>query len=181
MANLKDCSKYTIDNNYYTRKDMWENIQHLIPKDKVIWEMCLLNSKSKSMDYLRELGFNVVGNTEWDCLETTPDNFDMIVTNPPFETKIKKKILERLVTLDKPFIIILNIMNVCTGYMREIFGDKLKDLQIIIPRNKIRFEKYDEVNKKMVRCNDPAFYSGYLAYKLNLDTKDLWLRNDDLC
>ena len=168
MANLKYSFNYSKDNEYYTTKKAWENIQHLIPKNKIIWEMCMLNRKNNSMKYLKELGYNVVGNTKWDCLKTKPDNFDIVITNPPFETKIKKKILNRLIEMDKPFIIILNSMNIYSIYMRNIFGDKLKDLQIIIPKKKIMFEK-----KKILP--ESSFYSCYLAYKLNLKNEDLWL------
>lgn len=164
-------------NDYYTTKQMWSNISHLIPKDKIIWECCMLNSKSKSIEYFKELGFNCVGDTSMDCLTTTPENFDMIITNPPFETKIKKKILQKFIELDKPFIIVLNSMNYYTKYFRELFKENIKYLQVIIPEGKITFEEFCEKENKIKVCpSSPSFYCGYLCYKMNLSNEDLWLK-----
>jgi len=44
--------------DYMTPKYAWENIKHLIPKDKIIWEA--FYGDGKSGDYLKELGFNVI-------------------------------------------------------------------------------------------------------------------------
>ncbi len=52
MANLKDSPKFNIHNDYYTPDSAWKAINHLIPKDKVIWEACMLNSNlSQSPKY----------------------------------------------------------------------------------------------------------------------------------
>tara|TARA_R100000781_G_scaffold10305_2_gene9915 strand:- start:38 stop:571 length:534 start_codon:yes stop_codon:yes gene_type:complete len=177
MACLNDCPKFNVDNEYYTKKKMWENIIHLIPKDKTIYEMCLLNSNSKSIEYMKELGIkNVVGDKSWDCLTFKPIKYDMIITNIPFETNIKKKILTKLVEIDKPFIIILNSMNIYSKYFRDIFGDNLKYLQIIIPLGKIKFEKYNVETEDMEKLKDPSFYCCYLAYKMNIPQEELWLK-----
>lgn len=171
-----DCPKFdATKNDYYTQKQMWENISHLIPKDKVIYECCLLNSKSRSKEYLEELGYSVVGDKSWDCLNFYPINYDIILTNPPFENKIKKQILTHLVKLDKPFIIVLNSMNVYSKYFRDIFGDNIKYLQMIIPQGKIKFEECNEEGR-LVKCpKDPAFYCCYVAYKMYLPPEELWL------
>ena len=61
-------------------------------------------------------------------------------------------------------------------YFRDIFGDNLKYLQQIIPNGKIKFEVYNEETKLLEKCKDPAFYSCYLAYKMNIPNADLWLK-----
>ena len=176
MACLNDCSFFDKSkNDYYTTKEMWKNIQHLIPKDKTIYEACLMNSKSNSKQYLKELGYNVVGDQTWNCLQFAPIRYDVIVTNPPFETKIKKAILQHFVTLDKPFIIILNSMNIYTKYFREIFKEQIKDLQVIVPNGKIKFEIFNEETGFMEPCKDPAFYCCYLAFKMKIPNDKVWL------
>jgi hypothetical protein len=176
MSMCKDCPKFNVHDDYYTPKSAWENINHLIPKDKVIWEACMLNShKSKSPEYLEDLGHKVVHNKEWDILNNQPEHFDMIITNPPFETKIKKQILQRLVEIDKPFIILLNTMNTFTKYMREIFKGKLNDLQIITPSTKINYEKLDYDTNELIPTKNCSFYCIYLCYKMDLSPQDLWL------
>jgi len=82
-----------------TPKYAWENIQHLIPKDKVIWEA--FYGGGKSGEYLKELGFDVI-HDEVDFFEN--DLGDIIVSNPPFS--LSKAVIKRLFELDKPFIII---------------------------------------------------------------------------
>ena len=69
MANLKDCSKFNTHDDYYTPKWVFERFNHLIPKDKTIWEMCLLNSNEQSKKYLTELGNKVIGSNKCDCLK----------------------------------------------------------------------------------------------------------------
>jgi len=170
MANLKDSPMFKIHNDYYTPKSAWEKINHLIPKDKLIWEACMLNSNlSKSSEYLTELGNEVIYNTSWDILEE--NRGDIIVTNPPFETKLKQKILKRLVELDKPFIIIMNSMNTFANYFTEILDKKY--IQIITPRAKINFDKME--NNKLIKTKNCSFYCVYVAYKMNLKNEELFL------
>jgi hypothetical protein len=170
MANFKDCKKFKVHNDYYTPKSAWENINHLIPKDKVVWEACMLNStKSKSAQYLTELGNKVVYNTDWDILKE--DHGDIIVTNPPFEHDLKLKILKRLVELDKPFIIIMNSLNTFTCYFTEIL-DK-KHIQIITPKRKINCHKL--VNGELIPTKSCSFYCVYVAYKMELKNEDLFV------
>ena len=174
MANLSDSSHFACFNDYYTPAMAWAQITNLIPKDKIIWEACMLNSSlSKSPEYLQDLGCTVVYDTKWDCLTMRPHNFDMIVTNPPFETPLKKKILKRFVELDKPFIIIMNSMNTFSKYLREIFKNNMEHLQIITPEGKINFGKL--LDGEVIPTNNCSFYCIYLCYKCNIETKKLWL------
>lgn len=170
MANLKDSPKFKIHNDYYTPKYAWEKINHLIPKDKVVWEACMLNSHlSKSADYLIELGNKVVYDTSWNILKE--NHGDIIITNPPFETKIKIEILKRLVELDKPFIIIMNSMNTFANYFTEILDKRY--IQIITHRGKINFDKME--NDKLTKTKNCSFYCVYVAYKMNLKNEDLFV------
>jgi len=176
MAMCNDCPKFSKTNNdYYTTKKMWENISHLIPKDMVIYEACLLGSKSKSIEYWTEMGYKCIGDTTWNCLTYKPIDYDIIVTNPPFETEIKQQILAHFVKLDKPFILIMNVMNTCSKYFRKIFGENIKHLQIITPSGKIKFEVYNEETEKLEKCKDPSFYCVYVCYKMKLKRSKLWL------
>ena len=170
MANLKDSPKFKIHNDYYTPKSAWEKINHLIPKDKLVWEACMLNSNlSKSPEYLTELGNKVIHDTSWDILKE--NHGDIIITNPPFETKIKIKILKRLVELDKPFIIIMNSMNTFANYFTEILDKRY--IQIITHKGKINFDKME--NDKLTKTKNCSFYCVYVAYKMNLKNEDLFV------
>jgi hypothetical protein len=150
--------------DYMTPKIAWENIAHLIPKDKLIWEP--FYGDGKSGEYLKELGFNVI-HKEIDFFENNEG--EIIITNPPFSQI--KKILVRLKELDKPFILILPSSKLNTSYIRE-WSNKL---QIIIPRKRIHFLKLiDGIQPENLKnaCNFDCFY---YCYKMNLAKDITWL------
>ena len=166
--NFTDCKKLDIYDDYYTPQWVWKKIEHLVPKNKIIWEACMLNAdKSKSMDIWRDMGYEVVGNTDWDILSCPIPKCDMIITNIPFETKIKQKILQRLMEIDKPFIIIMSGLNIFSNYFQDILD--LEHTQIIYPRGKLHFCKDGEEEIRKT-----AFYSVFVAYKMNIKNQKLW-------
>ena len=168
MANLKDCTKWNIHDDFYTRKQSWEQIQQYIPNDKVIWEFCLLNSNEQSKTYLQELGFNVVGDKTIDFFKHNLG--EVLVSNIPFSTDLKQRMLRRLIELDKPFIIIMNSMNLFSKYFKEIFEGK--DIYFIYPSSKINYDKYID-DKLVATKNNTSFYSIYVCYKII--NKNVWI------
>jgi hypothetical protein len=153
--------------DYMTPKHAWEDIKHFIPKDKIIWEA--FYGDGNSGNYIKELGFNVI-NEERDFYTEQPNEWDIIVSNPPFSKS--KDILKQLLIYDKPFILIMPSSKINTSYFREW---KDKGLQIIIPRKRIHFKKL--VDGKPVEgwknaCNFDCFY---YTYKMNLSKDIIWL------
>lgn len=155
---------FTKHDDWMTPKSAWENIQHIIPKQK-IWEAFYGNGQSGS--YLKELGFDVI-HEDIDFFEN--DKGDLIVSNPPFT--LVPKVLERLVALDKPFILIMPSSKINTQYFRKLFHNK--GVQIIIPPKRIQFDKM--VDGKMVEgkkaCNFDCFY---YCWKIELPQDITWL------
>ena len=169
MANLKDSPKFQIYDNYYTPAWVWQKITPLIPKDATVWEACMLNAtESKSMEIWQDFGYTVVGNTTWDMLTCDIPDCNIIVTNIPFETSIKKRILARLMEIDKPFIVVMNGMNIHSNYFHEIMD--LEHTQIIIPKSKLHFQKDGKKEEK-----NTSFYSVFVAYKMNLTAKQMFV------
>ena len=168
MANFSDSPNWEIHDDYYTKKSTWELITPFIPQDKTIWEFCLLNSNEQSKQYLQELGYNVVGDRDVDFLINNIDA-DILVSNIPFSTEIKIKIMKRLVELDRPFIFIMNSLNIFTKYFKEIFGDK--HIQLIYPTHKIHYTKF--VDGQLINNYKTSFYSVFVSYKI-VD-KDTWI------
>jgi len=150
--------------DYMTPKSAWENIKKFIPKDKVIWEA--FYGDGKSGEYLTELGFNVI-HEPIDFFEN--DKGDIIVSNPPFSKS--KEVINRLKELDKPFIIILPCSKICTQYFRFMKNE----IQIIIPLNRIHFEK--QINGEIPKDwkNSCYFDCFYYCYKMNLPRDIIWL------
>jgi hypothetical protein len=163
MAGFHTKTFITYD-DYTTPKYVWENIAHLVPKDKVIWECFYANGTSGN--YLRELGFNVI-HEEIDFYENNLG--DILWSNPPFSDC--KRIMRRLNELDKPFIMLMPFSKINTSYFRENFKDK--GIQIIIPRKRIQFAKLkDGVETTENKCNFDCFY---YCYKMNLKENITWL------
>ncbi len=161
-----ETSTFGKHDDYMTPKSAWENIQHIIPKDKVIWE-CFYGDGQSGI-FLEELGFDVI-HKDIDFFENNEG--DILVSNPPFS--MKKNIFTRLLELDKPFIMLCSQQVLFTQYFRNIFKDKT--LQIIIPKKRINFKKL--VNGVVPenwgnRCN---FDCLYFCYKMNLEKDILWL------
>tara|TARA_R110002124_G_C8972794_1_gene515374 strand:- start:12944 stop:13450 length:507 start_codon:yes stop_codon:yes gene_type:complete len=154
--------------DYMTPKHAWDNIKHIIPKDKVIWEA--FYGDGKSGNHLRELGF-MTYHEPIDFFEN--DQGDVIVSNPPFSKS--KEVLTRLVELQKPFILILPSSKINTQYVRNLFKDEKDKLQIVIPRKRIHFEKQidGEVPKNWKNaCNFDCFY---YCWKIGLERDITWL------
>jgi hypothetical protein len=154
--------------DYMTPKIVWENIKHLIPQDKVIWEA--FYGDGKSGEYLKELGFNVI-HEKIDFFENNVG--DIIISNPPFSKS--KEIMKRLKELDKPFIIILPSAKICTSYFRENY--KNDKLQIIIPRKRIHFIKHIDGKPVEGWKNACSFDCFYYCYKMGFDKDIIWLEN----
>lgn len=144
--------------DYMTPKYVWNDIKNYIPKNKVIWEA--FYGDGQSGEFLKELGFETI-HEPVDFFEN--DLGEIIVSNPPY-SKVKA-ILNRLYELDKPFIIILPSSKINTCYFRIW---KNKNIQIIIPKKRINFNKLIEGEKAKgwkSSCNFDCFY---YCYKINL-------------
>lgn len=156
------------NDDYMTPKSAWENISHLIPKDKIIWEPFFGNGDSGN--FLREFGFEVIHNDE-DFYQH--NHGDIIITNPPFSDI--PNILIRLKELGKPFVMIMPVSKINTGYFRRLFCNTLEPIQLIIPRKRIQFIKLVDglvPNGYKSDCNFDCFY---YCWKMNLNRDIIWL------
>jgi hypothetical protein len=103
------------------------------------------------------------------------DKGDIIVSNPPF-TKIPE-VLARLKEINKPFILIMPSSKINTQYFRKLFCNTEDPIQIIIPRQRIQFEKLVEgkkVENQKQACNFDCFY---YCWKIGLERDIEWLKN----
>ena len=154
--------------DFMTPKYAWENISHLVPKDKIIWEP--FYGDGTSGKYLKELGYNVI-HEDIDFFNNNKG--DIIVSNPPFSKT--KEIFIRCVELDKPFVLLLPVGKLITHYVGDLFKNKENHLQIIIPRKRIHFIKF--INGSAVKDwkNETPFDCFYYCWKMNLKNDIMWL------
>lgn len=152
--------------DYMTPNHAWDDIKKYIPKDKIIWEAFYGNGESGK--YLTEIGFNVFH----EPIDFFDNNIgDIIVSNPPFSKS--KEIINRLAELDKPFIIIMPSSKINTSYFRNHFINK--NIQIIIPRKRIHFNKLVNGERPTGWKNACNFDCFYYCYKIGLQNDITWL------
>ena len=151
--------------DYMTPKYAWENIKEYIPTDKVIWEA--FYGDGNSGNYLTEMGFNVI-HKEVDFF--TNDLGEIVVSNPPFSQA--KNVMNRMLELDKPFILIMPSSKINTSYFRAWSN---KNIQIIIPRKRIHFIKLVDGKIPLNYKSSCNFDCLYYCYKMNLPKDIIWL------
>lgn len=112
----------------------------LIPflkKEWTVWECAC--GKGNLVRKLEEEGFNVIGTdilTGHDFLYWKPDNFDCIVTNPPY--KLKQQFLERCYQIGKPFALLLPLTTFETKSRQSLFYKY--GIEVIFLSSRINFE-----------------------------------------
>jgi len=156
------------DDEYMTPFYAWKNIEKYLPKNKIIWEAFYGDGTSKKN--LNFLGCDRVIHEPMDFYKSNVG--ECIVSNPPYHDKVK--VFKRLILLDKPFILLLPDYVLASVGFRNLFKDK--NIQIIIPRSRIHFNRKKKRNDgKKDRCNFDCFY---YCYKMNLP-KDIIFLDDD--
>jgi len=159
---------FTKHDSYMTPESAWKAIEHIIPKNKKIWESFYGDGESGRI--LTKMGFDVI-HKDVDFFEN--DLGEVLISNPPFS--IKKEVLIRLKELGKPFIMIMPSSTINTQYMRKLFADNKDPIQIIIPRKRIQFIKLVDgkpVENQRRACNFDCFY---YCWKINLPRDIIWL------
>jgi hypothetical protein len=131
-------SKNGPNDEYYTPAAAVELILPFIPKSvKTIWE-CTAVKESQIVEVLRHNGYNVIPthiNEGFDYFRYEPEDYDIIITNPPYSCK--DQFLQRAFNLGKPFMFLLPITTL-EGFKRnKMFRDNR--IQLIIPDRRFSF------------------------------------------
>ena len=147
----KNCK---INDDYKSPIKIWSDIKEYIPTDKVIWCPFYFNGDHT----LKDLGYDIIHKDE-NFFDT--DYGEIVIDNPPFS--IKKEVINRLMLIDKPFILIMPVSTLCYKYARCLRDN----IQIIIPNGRV---KYTIDNKS------PSFDSIYYCYKMNLKKDIIYLK-----
>ena len=122
-----------------------------------IWECAC--GKGNLVRGLAEYGFDVIGTDAlggYDFLTYEPDNYDCIITNPPF--KYKQEFLERCYELGKPFALLLPLTTLETRKRQELM--RKNGVEIILFDKRINFETPNKVVKSASWFATAWFTSG---------------------
>ena len=157
MANYNKCN-FRKNDDIPTPLKIWEELQQFIPKDKKIWCPFYFNGDLT----LKKIRNNII-HTKEDFYKFQPEEYDIIVDNPPFSPM--PYIMKRLFEINKPFLIIMPISKLRTKYAGKYLKDK-EDITIIYPS--FRFNYLDN-NKSS------AFETIALCYKMKLGKSNIWI------
>ena len=159
LEQKKDYIKRGAFDELYTPDIAIEMLLQHIPKNvKKIWE-CTAIKESKIVKILRENGYDVITShieNGFDFMIYEPEQYDMIITNPPYS--LKNKFLKRAFELNKPFAFLLPLTTL-EGVKRGKLFDK-NNIQLLIPNKRFNF--------KPEKNSGAWFQTSWFTYKLNL-------------
>ena len=125
---MKPHIHYKKNDRYTTPKEAWQFVlKHIDCRDKVVW--CPFYNDGQASTILNELKINHIHNDN-DFFNTTVD-YDYIIDNPPYSCK--KDVLDRCLSLQKPFALLLPIETIERKYLHN------KKFTILIPKERYRF------------------------------------------
>jgi len=123
--------------DFQTPPEALNPLLRYLKKEWVIWE-CACGNGNLS-DHLKKLGYKVIATdilTGQDFLTYEPENYDCIITNPPYS--LKDQFLERAYSLGKPFAFLLPITAFEGKRRQALFVQN--GLEIILFNKRINFE-----------------------------------------
>jgi len=146
----------------YTPNEAIECLLSFIPKSvKTIWEPTAIPN-SKIVEVLRQNGYKVITShldEGYDFLKYLPEEeFDMIITNPPFS--LKDKFLKRGFEIDKPFFFLLPLTTLESKKRNKLFSTHR--IEMVIPNKRFNFMK----DKK-----SSWFQTSWIGYKIGLENQ----------
>lgn len=152
-------------NDYATPHSAWDDILKYVSKKDVIYEPFYLDGGSGRY-ICDEKGYKVI-HTDCDFYTWYKTfEYDLILSNPPFADI--KKILPYLFDVDKPFCLLMPSSKLHTQYLAKYFKQTERKLQILVPRRRVHFVKYENKdpveNWKPQTCFDCYWY----CYKMKL-------------
>lgn len=156
------------DNDWNTPKPVWDKIAPLLDKKKQYW-LPFYNDGYSGL-CMRDNGFRTIEKDE-DFWKNMYDDV-IVVDNPPYKVKgiplLKKKIMERLCDNNIPFCLLFPSTVIQTKYFKEL-QEKYGKFQLIIPSEKIDFEKYEGHESKCL------FYTLWVCWNMELPRDCVWV------
>ena len=140
----KEFYKLKINNEFHTPDyAVMPLLEFMEPyKDKIIW-MPFDTSDSEFVKIFTKHGYKIVYShvsTGQDFYKYEPENWDLAISNPPFENK--RHIFQRLLDFDKPFAMLMTLTWLNDAAPKILFKDK--DLQLLMFNQRIKYQNNGE-------------------------------------
>lgn len=156
----------------YTYKYAVLPILEFIPKEAVVW--CPFDDEES--EFVKQISKkNKVVHTHihtgQDFFTYEPENWDIIVSNPPFTNK--RKYFERALSFNKPFALIMTNTWLSDSSSKTVFSNENKQLQLLMFDNRMNFRNTDGRENNKI-----TFSSSYFCYNLLPRDLILWGKLD---
>jgi hypothetical protein len=120
-------------NDLATPKEAVLPLLEYIPHNYKIWECAV--GEGRLLDIISSLGYDVFGDKNENFLLSNRDDFDIIITNPPFNKK--NQFLYKAFQYKKPFALLLPITTLEGSYRQQLFSKY--GIQILLLNKRIDF------------------------------------------
>ena len=174
MKNELDSGKlmYSKGNNdeCYTPDYGVEPILKYIPKDATVW--CPFDTEESQFVIQISKQNKVIRShleSGQDFFDYEPDEWDMIVSNPPFTDK--RKFFERALSFNKPFALIMTNTWLTDSAPKQLFKDK--DLQLLMFDKRMKFVSPDGRDNDKITFSSSYYCWNFLPKQIIMEELDV--------
>ena len=141
-------------------------ILKFIPKDSIIW--CPFDKKEsffvKEISKTNKVVSSHIDNGE-DFFQYEPENWDIIISNPPFTNK--RLFFERALSFEKPFTLIMTNTWLNDSAPKQLF--KEKDLQLLMFDKRMRFISPDGRENNKITFSSSYYCWNFLPKQIIME------------
>lgn len=138
-------------------------ILEYIPKGKTIW--CPFDTAESEfviqISKINKVKYSHINNQQ-DFFTYEPDDWDIIISNPPF-TK-KRQYFERALSFNKPFALIMSNTWLNDAAPKQLF--KEKDLQLLMFEQRMRFNSPDKRQNNKITFSSSYYCWNFLPKQI---------------
>ena len=163
---------YTAGNNdeCYTPDYAVRPILKYIPKDAIIW--CPFDTSDsefvKQISQQNQVVYSHIFNGQ-DFYTYEPDNWDIIISNPPFTGK--RQIFERALSFNKPFALIMTNTWLNDSAPKKLF--KEKDLQLMMFDKRMMFHMANGSNNSKITFSSSYYCWNFLPKQIIMEELEI--------
>ena len=157
------------DDENYTPDYGVNPILKYIPKNSIIW--CPFDTEES--EFVKQISrlesITVVYShisTGQDFFNYEPDNWDIIISNPPFQNK--RKFFERALSFNKPFALIMTNAWLNDSAPKQLFMNK--DLQLLMFNKRMKFTNPDGRPNNKITFSSSYYCWNFLPKQIIMET-----------